>query len=209
MYYFVIGADGGRYGPADIDTLVKWALEGRIVASTILVDRGTEQQIPADSVTAVAAAIRRAASGSADVAIERDPPGAGDLPTATRLPTPSEMPARPIPPLPPLPPISPVPPGPQGYGQPLPMPYARLQRQVGPKSKFVAGLLGIFLGFLGIHRFYLGYTGIGLLMLLLTVIGSVPSGGCTFGFVGLWGFIEGIICLCGGMRDADGLELHD
>jgi TM2 domain-containing membrane protein YozV len=36
----------------------------------------------------------------------------------------------------------------------------------GGKSQLVALLLCIFLGTLGIHRFYLGYTGIGILMLL-------------------------------------------
>ncbi|MBT2536508.1 TM2 domain-containing protein [Arthrobacter sp. ISL-69] len=32
-----------------------------------------------------------------------------------------------------------------------------------PKSKLVAGLLGIFLGGIGIHRFYLGFTEIGVI----------------------------------------------
>ena len=36
----------------------------------------------------------------------------------------------------------------------------------GGKSQLVAALLCFFLGALGIHRFYLGYTGIGVLMLL-------------------------------------------
>ncbi len=36
----------------------------------------------------------------------------------------------------------------------------------GGKSQLVALLLAIFVGILGIHRFYLGYTGIGILMLL-------------------------------------------
>lgn len=36
----------------------------------------------------------------------------------------------------------------------------------GGKSQLVALLLCFFIGFLGIHRFYLGYTGIGVLMLL-------------------------------------------
>lgn len=36
----------------------------------------------------------------------------------------------------------------------------------GSKSQLVAFLLCLFLGSLGIHRFYLGYTGVGILMLL-------------------------------------------
>ena len=36
---------------------------------------------------------------------------------------------------------------------------AKLKKLNGePKSKIVAGLLGVFLGAFGIHRFYLGYT---------------------------------------------------
>ena len=38
----------------------------------------------------------------------------------------------------------------------------------GTKSKIAAGLLAIFLGGLGIHKFYLGYAGIGALYLALT-----------------------------------------
>ena len=62
-------------------------------------------------------------------------------------------------------------------------------------------LLGIFLGEFGAHRFYLGYTGIGILQLLLTI--------CTCGIAGIWGFVEGILCLCGRMQDVDGYELRD
>lgn len=39
-----------------------------------------------------------------------------------------------------------------------------------PKSRAAAGILGLFLGSLGVHRFYLGYSGIGVIMLLLTVL---------------------------------------
>jgi hypothetical protein len=41
----------------------------------------------------------------------------------------------------------------------------------GEKSQLIALLLCIFLGLLGIHRFYLGYPGIGILMIL-------TAGGC-------------------------------
>jgi TM2 domain-containing membrane protein YozV len=64
----------------------------------------------------------------------------------------------------------------------------------------VAGLLGIFLGGLGIHRFYLGFVGIGIVQIIVTL--------CSCGYGHIWGLIEGIICLCGGMRDADGRELR-
>lgn len=75
------------------------------------------------------------------------------------------------------------------------------------KSKIVAGLLGIFLGGLGIHRFYLGHIKIGVIQLLLTVF----LGLFTFGLAGLWGFIEGIMIIAGSARfrtDAQGIPLR-
>lgn len=77
-----------------------------------------------------------------------------------------------------------------------------------PKSKIAAGLFGIFLGGLGIHRFYLGYTTIGVIQLVLTVVLGI----FTFGLVGLWGLIEGIMILAGAeyfRRDAKGVPLRD
>lgn len=71
----------------------------------------------------------------------------------------------------------------------------------GEKSKVLAGLLGIFFGALGVHRFYLGYIGIGIVQLILTFI--------TCGISSLWGFIEGILILCdtGITEDANGKTL--
>ncbi|MCF3140493.1 MULTISPECIES: TM2 domain-containing protein [unclassified Paenarthrobacter] len=77
-----------------------------------------------------------------------------------------------------------------------------------PKSKIAAGLFGIFLGGLGIHRFYLGYTTIGIIQLVLTVVVGI----FTFGLVGLWGLVEGIMILAGAsyfQRDAHGVPLRD
>ena len=72
----------------------------------------------------------------------------------------------------------------------------------GAKSKMVAGLLGIFLGAWGIHNFYLGYSGKAILQIVLTII--------TCGIAGIWGFIEGILILCGNINtDADGNTLVD
>ena len=70
------------------------------------------------------------------------------------------------------------------------------------KSKVAAGLLGIFVGGFGIHRFYLGYTGIGIIQIIVTIF--------TFGIGGLWGFIEGILILAGTMKkDAQGRLLKE
>ncbi len=70
------------------------------------------------------------------------------------------------------------------------------------KSKMTAGLLGIFLGGFGVHRFYLGYTGIGIAQIAVTL--------CTFGAGAIWGVIEGILILVGKMdKDAKGNPLKD
>ncbi len=76
------------------------------------------------------------------------------------------------------------------------------------KSKMVAGLLGIFLGSLGIHNFYLGYTGKAVAQLLICLLGSCIAVGP---FVaGVWGLIEGIMILTGKINvDAKGVPLKD
>jgi TM2 domain-containing membrane protein YozV len=58
-------------------------------------------------------------------------------------------------------------------------------------KRVVAGILGILLGPLGIHKFILGYTTEGIVMLLITVI-TCGIGGWIIGIIGL---IEGIIYL--------------
>lgn len=54
------------------------------------------------------------------------------------------------------------------------------------KNKMVAGLLGIFLGGLGIHKFYMGKIGMGILYLVF----------CWTYIPAIVGFVEGIIYLC-------------
>lgn len=58
-------------------------------------------------------------------------------------------------------------------------------------KKLAAGLLGIFLGALGIHKFFLGYTSEGVIMLLVTVF----TCGILGTIMGIIGLIEGIIYL--------------
>ena len=59
-------------------------------------------------------------------------------------------------------------------------------------QKIAAGILGILLGSLGIHKFILGYTGAGIIMLLVTVL-TCGIAGVLMHIIGL---IEGIIYLC-------------
>jgi TM2 domain-containing membrane protein YozV len=61
----------------------------------------------------------------------------------------------------------------------------------GAEKKIVAGVLGIILGGLGIHKFYLGYTKAGVIMLAVSVLS------CGFGYavMGVIGLVEGIMYL--------------
>jgi TM2 domain-containing membrane protein YozV len=92
---------------------------------------------------------------------------------------------------------------PQGqYGQP----YAP------QKSRVVAGVLGILLGSLGIHRFYLGYTTIGVVLVLMSTVGVFLTFGLSAIAAGIWGLVEGILILVGSgsfRTDARGIPLRD
>jgi len=68
------------------------------------------------------------------------------------------------------------------------------------KSKLVAGLLQIFLGGLGIGRFYLGNVGMGIAQIIVVA--------CTLGFGYLWPLIDGIMLLAGKPRDRAGRPLR-
>lgn len=100
---------------------------------------------------------------------------------------------------------------PQNHGYPYGPPYGS-----GPggwydpqaKSKLAAGLLAIFLGGLGIHRFYLGDTNRGVLMLLLSVLSCF----ILYPIIHIWGLVEGVLYLSGSSgytTDATGRPLRD
>jgi len=58
-------------------------------------------------------------------------------------------------------------------------------------NKLAAGVCGILLGGLGIHKFILGYSRAGVIMLLISVL----SCGLAYGIMHIIGLIEGIIYL--------------
>ena len=66
-----------------------------------------------------------------------------------------------------------------------------------PKSRVVALILLLLVGWLGIHRFYVGKIGTGILYLL------------TFGFLGVGLLIDLILILVGTFKDKQGLEVRN
>lgn len=79
------------------------------------------------------------------------------------------------------------------------------------KSKLVALLLCFFLGTLGLHRIYIGRKQGGLLMLGMTIVGTITSGlgiGIALvGIVSIWCLVD-LVCLCiGKLTDAQGRPL--
>ncbi|MQF69371.1 TM2 domain-containing protein [SAR202 cluster bacterium AD-804-J14_MRT_500m] len=75
-----------------------------------------------------------------------------------------------------------------------------LGQEFSTRSRLVAGLLGILLGGFGVHRFYLGNIGIGIIQIVVSLI--------TLGIGGLWGLVEGIVIVAGAdWKDADGRPL--
>ncbi len=95
-------------------------------------------------------------------------------------------------------------------GQPVQPGQPMQQAPVGTaqKSKLCAGLLGIFLGGLGIHNFYLGNTGKAVTQLLISTIGGIITCGIASVAVEIWGLVEGIMILSGSINtDANGVPL--
>lgn len=72
---------------------------------------------------------------------------------------------------------------------------ASLAPASGGKNKVAAGILAILLGALGIHKFYLGCTGAGVIMLLSSTVGAFVTCGISPMIVSVIGIVEGVIYL--------------
>ncbi|MFJ8088283.1 TM2 domain-containing protein [Lysinibacillus sp. NPDC095746] len=70
-----------------------------------------------------------------------------------------------------------------------------MQQQASEKNYIAMILLCFFLGSLGIHRFYAGKIGTGILMII------------TLGGLGIWTLIDFIMIIIGKFKDQEGLEI--
>lgn len=97
-----------------------------------------------------------------------------------------------------------------GYQQPgYQQPYGQPYNQVAPKDHIAAALLAIFLGTLGIHKFYLGYNQAGFIMLAVSILGSLFTFGLAAMVMGLIAFIEGIIYLVKSQQEFDSIYVYN
>ncbi len=71
----------------------------------------------------------------------------------------------------------------------VPMTHDASGNPVSDRSRLAAALLCFFVGVFGVHRFYVGKVGTGILMVV------------TFGGLGIWALIDLIIILVGTFRD--------
>lgn len=172
----VKGADGQSYGPVPRSELDQWCREGRLIASTQVLRAGSSQwQWASDLYPQLAQTTPGGGTGGPTSPFGTASPGPGYAPIPGGQ-------------------VNPYAPG--GYAA------GAYPQNMSDKSKIAAGLLGIFLGAYGIHRFYLGDATTGVLQILVTIV--------TCGIGGIWGFIEGIMILAGSIdRDAMGRKLRD
>ena len=64
------------------------------------------------------------------------------------------------------------------------------------KKMVVAALLCFFIGIIGVHRFYVGKVGTGILMIF------------TLGGLGIWLIIDFVMILTGSFKDKEGRDLN-
>jgi len=76
-------------------------------------------------------------------------------------------------------------------------PGFRAEKAVSHSSRLAAMLLCLFLGVLGVHRFYVGKVGTGVAMIF------------TLGGFGIWALIDFIMIVVGGFTDSEGKFVLD
>jgi TM2 domain-containing membrane protein YozV len=94
---------------------------------------------------------------------------------------------------------------PKGIAPP-PIPTGPPAPDTTHSDRLTAGVLAILLGSLGVHKFMLGMTTPGIIMLLTTLLGGIVTCGAAAGVMHVIGIIEGAIYLS--KSDADFYQLY-
>jgi len=201
--WFYIG-HYGQLGPLTRDQFDELIEGGVIGRETFVWKTGMADWLPADKVPQLAETFTKSNPFLSPPPMPQAPPPPGRGFPGVSAPQPSYMPGQPLTP----PQTEMVPrPGPSIFSpSPLNLQQPGIANTLYPggirsdKSRALAGILGIILP--GVGRMYLGYSAIGALQLLFTVL--------TCGSLWLWSFVDGIFILCGGVKtDGYGRVLVD
>lgn len=193
-------------------TVQETVAEAAPVEAPAAFEAPAEEAVAAGEPVAEDAPVEAPAAFEAPPAPEVDPPAPPLAPPAPPAPpvAPLAPPAPPVaPPAPPAPEAFPVappvaPPAPPAPTMMAAAPVAAAAvatfpngkptvdvngRPASPKSRLAAAILAWFLGVIGVHRFYVGKVGTGILMIL------------TLGGLGIWALIDFIMILVGSFKD--------
>jgi predicted Zn finger-like uncharacterized protein len=190
--WYMKDEDGKSYGPITRAELDRWCDDGRVTADCQLLQAGSQQwqwaadvypELDEDDEEEYGAKPAEASTKPVDAAAIQQRPSFDFIPAADKPPASFQPPAKSR--------------APSVEHSPLPTAAPSESAARSSRSKAIAGLLGIFLGPLGIHRFYLGYWGLGLAMLF-------TAGGC-----GVWSLIDAVLVILGRVNDADGRMLSE
>ncbi|QDU25366.1 TM2 domain protein [Anatilimnocola aggregata] len=182
--WFFRGEDGEAFGPVDRPTLDAWKEEGRISVDCQVLQQGSEQwQWASDLYPELEEAEEEPAPSSpadnseADESADLDEEAASaDTSFVSKSKSRSEV---------------------ATTRRAVDEESEPNEERLSPHSKPVAFLLALTLGWLGIHRFYLGHVSIGLAMLF------------TCGGLFIWSITDALRILFGHVTDSEGLKLRD
>ena len=96
------------------------------------------------------------------------------------------------------------------YGPPINRAaQAYAAQAVKQKDHIVAGLLAVFLGLFGLHKFYLGYNETAFIMLAASIVGSLFTFGLAAAVIEVISIIEGVIYLTKSQTEFDELYVKN
>ncbi len=79
--------------------------------------------------------------------------------------------------------------------QPAPQYGMQSQQYPGADKRVAAGICGILLGAFGVHKFIMGYTTEGVIMLVASLVGGFLLCGIPTAIISIIGLVEGIMYL--------------